>query len=141
VCASGFRFVASKTTTKKKKSVSDLTHQSGGRVLMKLKTLTLVGGILLSASAFAADAPKEKPAVLSNSTHSMIAGTCAGCHGYEGKSVGAAPSLAGLEASYIESAMHAFKKGERPATIMNRIAKAYSDADIKAMAAYFASKK
>ncbi|MGA1561508.1 MAG: c-type cytochrome [Gammaproteobacteria bacterium] len=108
---------------------------------MKLKTLTLVGGILLSAYAFAADAPAEKPAVLGNSTHSMIAGTCAGCHGYEGKSVGAAPSLAGLEASYIESAMHAFKKGERPATVMNRIAKAYSDGDIKLMASYFASVK
>jgi len=108
---------------------------------MKLKTLTLVGGILLSASAFAADAPKEKPAVLSNSNASMIAGTCAGCHGYEGKSVGAAPSIAGLDAAYIESAMHAFKKGERPATIMNRIAKAYSDDDIKAMASYFAGKK
>jgi sulfide dehydrogenase cytochrome subunit len=137
VCASGFRFVASKTTTKKKKSVSDLNHQSGGRVLMKLKTLTLVGGILLSATAVAAD----KPAVLSNSNASMIAGTCAGCHGYEGKSVGAAPSIAGLDAAYIESAMHAFKKGERPATIMNRIAKAYSDDDIKAMASYFAGKK
>lgn len=104
---------------------------------MKLKTLTLVGGILLSASAVAAD----KPAVIGNSTASMIAGTCAGCHGYEGKSVGAAPSIAGLEASYIESAMKGFKNGERPATVMNRIAKAYSDEDIKLMASYFAALK
>ncbi len=104
---------------------------------MKLKTLTIVGGMLLSASAFAAD----KPPVLSNSTNAMIGNTCAGCHGPDGKSVGAAPSLAGLDAAYLESAMHAFKKGERPSTIMGRLAKAYSDADIKAMSAYFASKK
>jgi len=37
--------------------------------------------------------------------------------------------------------MKAYKEGTRPATIMNRIAKGYSDEEIKAMAGYFAKQK
>jgi sulfide dehydrogenase cytochrome subunit len=96
---------------------------------MRLKTLTFISGVLISSSA------------LSAPTGSMLAGTCAGCHGTLGKSAGAAPSLAGLDASYIESAMQDFKSGKRPSTIMGRLAKGYDDAEIKAMSAYFGSLK
>lgn len=78
-----------------------------------------------------------------------MADTCAGCHGTDGKSAGPAiPNLAGMSATYFTDAMLAFKalpKGEthaedaRPATIMNRIAKGYSDEQIEAMGEYFAS--
>lgn len=71
----------------------------------------------------------------------ILANTCAGCHGYEGYSPGPIAPLAGLEADYIVTSMKAFKKGTRPATVMNRIAKGYSDADIQAMAKYFAQKE
>jgi sulfide dehydrogenase cytochrome subunit len=78
-----------------------------------------------------------------------MADTCAGCHGTHGQSVGpATPNLAGMSESYFIDSMLAFKalpKGAthaedaRPATIMNRIAKGYSDEQIEAMASYFAS--
>jgi sulfide dehydrogenase cytochrome subunit len=69
----------------------------------------------------------------------MMANTCAGCHGTEGKSVGpASPSLAGYSEAYFVESMQGFKTGERPATIMNRIAKGYTDAQIEGMGAYFA---
>lgn len=71
----------------------------------------------------------------------MLGNTCAGCHGTHGVSAGAAPSLKGLPVDYLKQAMHDFKSDKRPATIMNRIAKGYSDADIDAMAAYFGGMK
>ena len=76
---------------------------------------------------------------LSDPSASMMANTCAGCHGTMGQSVGpASPNLAGISESYFIDSMMAFKSDERPATIMNRIAKGYSDAQIESMAGYFA---
>ena len=37
--------------------------------------------------------------------------------------------------------LKAFRDGQRPATIMNQLAKGYSDAEIEAIAIYFASQK
>ena len=37
--------------------------------------------------------------------------------------------------------MQAFKRGKRPATVMHQIAKGYSDAQIDALAAYFAAQQ
>ena len=72
-------------------------------------------------------------------TAQMLANTCAGCHGTAGESVGpASPNLAGMSESYFIDSMTAFKEGERPATIMDRIARGYSEAQIEAMAGYFA---
>ncbi len=69
----------------------------------------------------------------------MMANTCAGCHGTEGQSVGpASPNLAGMSESYFIDSMQAFKEGTRPATIMDRIAKGYTEAQIEAMGGYFA---
>ena len=77
--------------------------------------------------------------VLADPSATMMANTCAGCHGTEGKSVGpASPNLAGISESYFIDSMKGFKEDTRPATIMNRIAKGYSDAQIESMATYFA---
>ena len=90
----------------------------------------LLSGILLTISTYitAADTP----------TASMLANTCAGCHGTNGSSVGpASPTIAGISKTYFIDTMVAYKKGERPATIMTRIAKGYSDEEIKLMADFF----
>ena len=72
----------------------------------------------------------------------MLGNTCAGCHGTNGVSTGpAAPSISGLDYDYLVDSMTRFKAGERNATIMTRIAKGYSDADIEAMSKYFSEKK
>jgi sulfide dehydrogenase cytochrome subunit len=69
----------------------------------------------------------------------MMANTCAGCHGTAGQSVGpASPNLAGISEAYFTDAMLAFQGDERNATIMNRIAKGYTEGQIEAMAGYFA---
>lgn len=74
-------------------------------------------------------------------TATMLGDTCAGCHGTDGASNGpATPSISGLSETYLVDTMMAFKSGERPSTVMGRIAKGYTDEEIKTMATYFAER-
>lgn len=70
-----------------------------------------------------------------------LAFTCAGCHGTDGSSVGpSSPSIAAMDPEVFIDAMNGFKADARNSTIMNRIAKGYSDEQIKAMAWFFAKR-
>jgi len=87
--------------------------------------------------------------VLAGPSAAAMANTCAGCHGTNGQSVGpASPNLAGISEAYFIESMEGFKalpKGKnhaedaRPATIMQRIAKGYSEEQIEQMGAHFAA--
>ena len=70
-----------------------------------------------------------------------IAANCANCHGTNGRSVGAVPSLAGRPQGEIVMLVKDFRDGKRPSTIMQQLAKGYSDAQIEAAAAYLAAQK
>ena len=72
-----------------------------------------------------------------------LAATCANCHGTQGRAVdgAAVPGLAGMPATYLVEQLKAFKAGARPATVMQQIAKGYSEAQIDTLAAYFAAQK
>jgi sulfide dehydrogenase cytochrome subunit len=75
-------------------------------------------------------------------TASMLANTCAGCHGTKGSSVGpASPTIAGISRDYFIDTMEAYKTGDRPSTIMSRIAKGYSKEEIVLMAEFFSKQK
>lgn len=77
--------------------------------------------------------------VLADPTAQALAFTCAGCHGTDGSSVGpSSPSIAGMDPEVFVDAMQAYKADQRNATIMNRIAKGYSDEQIKGMSWFFA---
>jgi cytochrome subunit of sulfide dehydrogenase len=66
------------------------------------------------------------------------ASSCSGCHA-AGKSVETpVPGLIGRKPDEIESAMTAFRTGQRPASVMDRIAKGFSDDEIKAIAIWYA---
>jgi sulfide dehydrogenase cytochrome subunit len=67
----------------------------------------------------------------------MLSNSCMGCHGPQGVSPGAIPSIAGKSADFIEQAMLEFRRGERPSTVMQRHAKGYTDDDIRLIADYF----
>ncbi|MFN4130912.1 MAG: c-type cytochrome [Paracoccaceae bacterium] len=70
----------------------------------------------------------------------MMGQTCAGCHGTAGvPAVGYIPALARLKRDDFIKAMVAYREGTRTATIMNRVAPAFTDAEIAAMADYFAA--
>lgn len=73
-------------------------------------------------------------------TGKTMADSCAGCHGTNGvPAVSYIPPLAGLSVDSFTEAMNGYRDGTRRATIMNRVAPAFSDAEIAAMAEYFAS--
>lgn len=67
----------------------------------------------------------------------FMAANCSYCHGTDGKSSGAIPSLAGMEVKYFVDQMKAFKDGSRPATVMAKHANGYTDAEYEAIAKYF----
>ena len=68
----------------------------------------------------------------------MMANTCVGCHGTNGSSAGpATPTIAGMSTDTFIEAMKGYKDGSRPATVMDRIAKGYTDDEVKQMATYF----
>jgi cytochrome subunit of sulfide dehydrogenase len=68
-----------------------------------------------------------------------LADACVTCHGPEGRSQGAIPSLTTLSSADIMTALQAFRAETRPSTVMHRIAKGLDDAAITAVATYFAT--
>ena len=98
---------------------------------------------LLCTSTFAQQ-PSTPPvfaaANLSEEGTRAMAMNCAPCHGTGGRAApgSALPGLAGQPAEAIADKMKAFRDGKRDATLMHQIAKGYSDAEIAAMAAWFA---
>jgi cytochrome subunit of sulfide dehydrogenase len=62
------------------------------------------------------------------------AASCSGCHGAHVST--AIPSLEGRSPDEIADAMRAFRSGERPATVMNRVAKGFTDEETRAIAAW-----
>jgi cytochrome c553 len=70
-----------------------------------------------------------------------LAANCAQCHGTDGHAVegSAVPGLAGMPAREFVAQMNAFRSGARPSTVMQQLARGYSDAQIHQLAAYFAA--
>ncbi len=92
--------------------------------------------LVICSLVFSSTAPAATPSA------AMLANTCAGCHGTNGSSVGpASPTIAGISRDYFIETMEAYQKGERPSTIMARIAKGYTNEEIKLMADFFSKQK
>jgi len=71
----------------------------------------------------------------------MLSNSCAACHGTDGNSPGAIPSIKGKSAAFISSSLKAFRDDKRPSTVMGRHAKGYSDKEIQLIADHFANLK
>ncbi|WP_398484280.1 c-type cytochrome [Tardiphaga sp.] len=67
--------------------------------------------------------------------------SCSGCHAAHGAASSAMPRIHGRDASEIMDAMTSFHNGTRPATVMNRIAKGFSDDELRLIAAWLAEQK
>lgn len=67
-----------------------------------------------------------------------LAATCTGCHGTGGASAGDIPSLAGVSKDELLKMLREFRAGTRNGTIMQQNAKGYSDAQLEAIAGWFA---
>jgi cytochrome c553 len=94
--------------------------------------------VILSASLLASVAPASAAGVADAPAG---AASCSGCHPATSRVDTAVPRLIGRNPDEIVTAMHAFKSGERPATVMDRIAKGFSDDEVKAIAAWYGAQK
>jgi cytochrome subunit of sulfide dehydrogenase len=83
---------------------------------------------LLSTDAMAADQPPG-------------ASACTGCHATNARTKTSVPRIQGRSAADIVAAMSAFRSGSRAATIMDRVAKGFSESETQAIAAWFAEQK
>lgn len=71
----------------------------------------------------------------------ILSNSCAGCHGTDGKSPGAIPSINGKTAKFITQSLTEFRTGTKPSTVMGRHVKGYSDEEINLIAEYFSGLK
>jgi cytochrome subunit of sulfide dehydrogenase len=68
------------------------------------------------------------------------AASCSGCHP-AGATASSISRLCGRDAGDIVKAMAGFRDGSLPATVMNRIAKGFTDDESRAIAAWLAAQK
>lgn len=94
------------------------------RVWVGILALTALAGTAVAA-------PPEPP---------PGASSCSGCHAMR-RADTAVPPLAGRPAADIVAQMQAFKAGQKPATVMDRIAKGFTDAEVRAIADWYAAQK
>jgi cytochrome c553 len=86
----------------------------------------MLAGLVLALAA---------PALAQSVDVTVLAASCATCHGRGLGGSGAVPSLKGKRSADIATALKAFQSGERPATIMTRLTKGWSAGEIDALAA------
>ena len=108
----------------------------------------LLATIFAGAVAFAgeANATAAKAAPAADAGKGLFA-KCAGCHGQKGekKALGKSDVIGGWDAAKTEEALKGYKAGTRNVHTMGGLMKgqvaAFSDADIKAVAAYISTLK
>jgi cytochrome subunit of sulfide dehydrogenase len=69
------------------------------------------------------------------------AASCTGCHAESAKVETRVPRITGRAPAEIVAAMEAFRSGQKPATVMDRIAKGFTDAEIRMIADWFGAQK
>lgn len=102
---------------------------------MKIMTIT-VGALLITAASVSDAAFASDKALSAEELQlAVLAGGCAGCHGTDGQMSG----LSARSEQQLRTRLMSFKNDAVPSTIMGRIAKGYSDAEIADIARYFAN--
>ena len=66
---------------------------------------------------------------------------CTACHGDQGRAQPGMLSLAGVNKAELLKKMTDYKTGVMPSTIVQQLAKGYSDEQLAALATYFSSQK
>ena len=90
---------------------------------------------VLAASLTAAAPALAQPAL---QDIAVAAATCFNCHGTDGRSSGSIPSIASQPEHFLLQRLQDFKAGSVPhATVMTRLMKGYSDAELQGLAKYF----
>ncbi len=93
-------------------------------------TRALAAAIGLASIAAAVAASAEPP---------VGAASCSGCHPASKQVASPVPRLVGMDRAAIIKAMQDFRSGARAGTVMDRIAKGFTDPEIQAIAAWYAA--
>ena len=106
---------------------------------MKTAIKRVSAGVVLALGAAVSGLSVSSALAQSTFDVSVLAGTCANCHGTDGRSPGVIPSLAGRPEAALKAQLLAFKSDTPPAgtTVMNRLAKGYTDEELGALAKHF----
>jgi len=89
----------------------------------------VIGSLTIAAAIVAAAEPPPGAAA------------CSGCHPSSPRVSSPVPRLVGLDRAAIVRAMQDFRSGQRAATVMDRIAKGFTDEEIQAIAAWYATQR
>lgn len=84
-------------------------------------------------------APAFAPTAAAAADGRLLAEACLGCHGADNAGASSVAGIAGRPAPELAAQLAAFRANERPATIMGRIARGYSEAEVAAVAAWLAA--
>ncbi len=96
--------------------------------------------VIAGAMMVTATIATTQPAAAQNADARLIANACATCHAPGGRSPGQIPSIYGRTEASLAELMRAFRADQRPGTtVMNRLAKGYTDAEIDSVSRYIAT--
>jgi sulfide dehydrogenase cytochrome subunit len=110
--------------------------QQGGFAVRTAFGLLAAATIVGAGLGVATPAVSQQARASQQATGETLMAPCSACHGADGNSPGAIPALDGLEPAAIGEMLRAFRSGSVEGTVMNRIARGYTDAEIDAMVAY-----
>jgi sulfide dehydrogenase cytochrome subunit len=96
------------------------------------RIITAMALLLISVSPLAAAGPADAP---------PGALGCTGCHATAKGVDATVPRLINRNPGDIVAAMEGFKSGQIPGTVMGRIAKGFTDAEIKAIAIWYGAQR
>lgn len=91
--------------------------------------LVLAAGLVLTPAAQAEELSRA----------AMLSASCEGCHGTDGHSPGAIPTIAGKSAEYLQEILESFRSDVATSTVMGRHVKGYTEEEIRLIAEYFAN--
>ena len=80
-------------------------------------------------------------AVVASAEPPAGAASCSGCHPSSTRVMSPVVRLAGLTPDAIVRAMQDFRSGQRAGTVMDRISKGFTDPEIQAIAAWYATQR
>ena len=102
-----------------------------GRFPIRLAAVLLAGAAGAGEGPGAANAEEPEPPA------SLLAEMCGTCHGPDGRSPGSIPALVPLNEEAMRAFLLAYRAGDLEATVMDRIARALTDAEIEGLARHF----
>jgi len=99
---------------------------------------SVLAALCLHAGALEAGPPQKSD---SDESGRNLAAACTTCHAGRGAGQTVIPSLDAMPAATLIRSMQDFRAGIRPSTVMQQLARGYTDEDVARIAAWFAARK